>query len=258
MINLKKPTILILLIIAVIIAVAVLALYNQLSCPIEEPSTVANGVSEEESLNISQQFLKNSPTYKFDGIEDTLKHEETLTLRCPYCWQFIFTFDSRQTGYGNRTGQMLAQVITHHTARITVEQGEVTYAVLDSKWDMLQQEKIGNDQLLGKDWALQSFIDNGEAITLLPNSEITIKFDPDEVTGSGGCNRYFGSYKITNTNSISIGPLASTEMACPDIMEQETKYLAAIQKINIIQVTENKLQLSSNDGKTILEFNLTS
>ena len=133
----------ILLIIAVIIAVAALALYNQLYCPIEKPSTVTNGISEEESLKIAQQFLKNSPTYKFDGIEDTLKHEETLTLRCPYCWQYIFTFDSRQAGYGNRTGQMLAQVITQHTVRITVEQGEVTYAVLDDEWDILQQEKIG-------------------------------------------------------------------------------------------------------------------
>jgi heat shock protein HslJ len=47
-------------------------------------------------------------------------------------------------------------------------------------------------------------------------------------------------------------------MACQDIMEQETKYLAAIQKINIIQVTENKLQLSSNDGKTVLDFDLIS
>ena len=258
MVNLKKSTILIIIIIAAIIAVAAIALYGQLSCPIEKPSTIANGVSEEESLNIAQQFLKNSPTYKFDGIEETLKHQETLTLRCPYCWQFIFTFDSRQAGYGDRTGQMLAQVITPHTARITVEQGEVTYAVLDNEWDMLQQEKVGSDKLLDKEWILQSFIDNGESVTLHPNSEITIKFDQDEVTGSGGCNIYFGSYKITNTNNLSIGPLASTEMACPDIMNQEMKYLAAIQKINIIQVTENKLQLSSNDGKTVLDFDLTS
>jgi len=258
MINLKRSTILILIIIAVIIAILALALYSQLSCPIEKPSTVANGVNEEESLNIAQQFLENSPTYKFDGIEETLKHEETLTLRCPYCWQFIFTFNSRQAGYGDRTGQMLAQVITQHTARITVEQREVTYAVLDNKWDMLQQEKIGNDQLVGKDWILQSFIDNNKSIKLLPNSEITIQFDQDEVTGSGGCNRYFGSYKITDTNNISIGPLASTEMACPDIMEQEMKYLTAIQKINTIQVTENKLILSSDDGQTVLEFDLVN
>ena len=250
----NKSTILILIIFASIIAITILALYNQLSCPTEKPSTVTNGVSEEESLSIANNFLKNSPTYKFDGLEDTLKHKETLTLRCPYCWQFIFTFDSRHAGYGNRTGQMLAQVITPHTARITVQKGEVTSAILDKEWNMLQQEKIGNDQLLGKQWILKSFINEGKSIMLKPDSKITIQFDKDEVTGSGGCNRYFGSYKITNTNSISIGPLAWTEMACPDIMEQETKYLTAIQKISTIQVTENKLVLSSSDGQTILEF----
>ena len=213
-----------------------------------------NGATEEESLKIARQFLKNSLTYKFDGIEETLKHQETLKLRCPYCWQFIFTFDSRQAGYGNRTGQMLAQVITPHTARITVQKGEVTSAILDKEWNILQQEKIGNDQLLGKQWILKSFINEGKSIMLKPDSKITIQFDKDEVTGSGGCNRYFGSYKITKINSISIGPLAWTEMACPDIMEQETKYLIAIQKISTIQVTENKLVLSSTDGQTILEF----
>jgi heat shock protein HslJ len=256
MIQLRKRTIILtLLITTAILVVATLFLYGQLFCPIKQQTTITNGVSEDESLNIAQQFLKNSPTYNFDGIEETLKNKETLTLRCPYCWQFIFTFGSRHAGYGDRTGQMLAQVITLHTARITVQEGEVTYAVLDDKWDMLQQERIGDDQLLGKEWILKSFIDNGESVTLQPNSGVTIRFDKDEVTGSGGCNRYFGSYKITNTNSISIGPLGSTKMACPDIMEQETKYLAAIQRINTIQVTENKLILSSNDGKTVLEFN---
>lgn len=255
MINLKRNTAIpIILILAAIIAFVALVFYDQLPFLTQKQSTFTNIVNEEDSRNIAQQFLKNSTTYQFDGIEETLKHQETLTLRCPYCWQYIFTFDSRQAGYGDRTGQMLAQVITPHTARITVEQGNVTYAVLDDTWDMLQQENIESKQLIGKEWILQSFINNGELIVLYPNSKITIRFDKDEVTGSGGCNRYFGSYKITNRNSISIGPLGSTEMACPDIMDQEMKYFAAIQKINTIQVTENKLQLSSNDGETLLEF----
>lgn len=258
MIQLRKRAAIPILLISAAILVAILFFYGQLSCPIQQQATITNGVSEEESLNVAQQFLKNSPTYKFDGIEETLKHKDTLTLRCQYCWQFIFTFDSRQAGYGDRTGQMLAQVITPHTARITVEQGKVTYAVLDNKWDILKQEKIGSEQLFGKEWILQSFIENEESLTLDQNSKITISFNEDEVTGSGGCNRYFGSYKITNTNNISIEHLASTKMACPDIMDQETKYLAAIQRITTIQFTEKQLQLSSNDSKTILEFDLVN
>ena len=45
-------------------------------------------------------------------------------------------------------GQMLAQVITHHTARITVEQGRVTSAIMDEKWDMLELKLIDSNNPL--------------------------------------------------------------------------------------------------------------
>jgi hypothetical protein len=88
-------------------------------------------MSEEESRRIAEEFVKSSPTFVFDGIEDTLRLTDTITLRCPYCWQFTFEFDSRHAGYGDRTRQALAQVITHHAAQITIALGEVTSAVID-------------------------------------------------------------------------------------------------------------------------------
>jgi len=36
-----------------------------------------------------------------------------------------FEFDSAHAGYGGRTGQVVAEVITHHRASITVEQMKV-------------------------------------------------------------------------------------------------------------------------------------
>jgi len=41
--------------------------------------------------------------------------------------------------------QMLAQVITPHTARIIIEQGRVTSAIMDEKWDMLEQKMIDSN-----------------------------------------------------------------------------------------------------------------
>jgi len=99
-------------------------------------------VSEEESREIAEEFVEDSPTLVFDGIEDSLVLTDTLTLQSPYCWQFVFEFDSSHAGYGDRTGLMLAQVITPHQAVVTVEQGEVTGAVLDGEWDMLSQETL--------------------------------------------------------------------------------------------------------------------
>ena len=93
----------------------------------------------ESSRTIAEDFIMNSPTFKFDGIKATLKLTNTQTARCPYCWVFTFEFDSRQAGYGDRSGQMLAQVITPHQAVIAVEKHKITSAVMDKKWDMLTQ-----------------------------------------------------------------------------------------------------------------------
>ncbi len=101
-------------------------------------------VSEEESLQIAREFVRNSPTFQFDGIYETLIHVSTYAARCPYCWNFIFTFESRHAGYGDRTGQMLAQVITPHIAQILVHEGSVESATMDGKWDMINQQSISS------------------------------------------------------------------------------------------------------------------
>jgi len=103
-------------------------------------------MSKEESQTIAEEFVRNSPTFVYDGLEGTLILTDTLTARCPYCWVFIFEFDSRHAGYGDRTGQALAQVITHHRAVIGVEQLEITSAVMDDKWDMIRQAMVSEEE----------------------------------------------------------------------------------------------------------------
>ncbi len=105
-------------------------------------STKPTGITEEESQKIGLDYLLESPTYLFDGIDGSIELVDTETLRCPYCWTFIYDFECRHAGYGDRTGQMLAQVITDHTARITVQEGEITRAIIDDRWDMMLQEGV--------------------------------------------------------------------------------------------------------------------
>lgn len=106
---------------------------------------LARGKSDsiKESNKIAEKFVKNSPTYKFDGYD--LKHIETLypeIVDKPYLWTFVFEFKSTHSGYGDRTGEMVNEVITPHEAHITVDAGKVTTAVLDLKWDMIEQKMI--------------------------------------------------------------------------------------------------------------------
>ena len=58
------------------------------------------------------------------------------------CWEFNYEFRCRHAGYGDRAGKMLAQVITSHRALVVVQRGEVIYATLDDKWDMLNQRIV--------------------------------------------------------------------------------------------------------------------
>lgn len=95
-------------------------------------------VGFEESKRIAEEAVKNAPTYKFDGFD--LKFIGSETLRCPSCWEFTFSFQSRQAGYGDRAGQILAQVITPHTIRTTVDNGKITSLVTDRTFDELNQK----------------------------------------------------------------------------------------------------------------------
>lgn len=125
------------------LAVAALATMSLLvaSC-----STKDNGetdvFTEEQARQTAENFVKNSPTFTFDGMDDTLVLAETLYPDIPNAWQFVYKFDSRQSGYGDREGQMLLQVITPHEAIITIENGTVKSALMDGKWNMMTQELI--------------------------------------------------------------------------------------------------------------------
>ena len=136
----KKIAVGMFLVLAIAIVIALALSFAQLyPGTIEEPEV---GCDKGKSREIAKDYLLNSPTFRFDGIEDSLKLVVTNTLKCPCCWEFVFEFQCRHSGYGNRTGQILAQVITPHTARIIIEQGRVTSAVMDEKWDMLEQKMI--------------------------------------------------------------------------------------------------------------------
>lgn len=120
----------------VAVLMVVLPLLVTLGCGV----TQADQFTVEESGQIAEEYVIDSPTFAFDGIEDSLTLVNTETMRCPCCWAFDFEFECRHAGYGDRTGQMLAQVITPHTARIVVNEGQVVQAVVDEVWDMMTQE----------------------------------------------------------------------------------------------------------------------
>ena len=71
-----------------------------------------------------------------------------------------------------------------------------------------------------------------------------------EIVGHGGCNRFFGTYEQTG-ETLTIGPLASTRMACPHL-DAENAFMNALQEARVIEATHLKLLLKNEDGETVL------
>lgn len=112
---------------------------------------------------VAEQFVKNDATFRFDGMKDTLslrvEHAGSLSdvVKPQFAamtldigpkagsseYTFKAKFDCRHSGYGDRTGKYLAQVITPHEAEITVAGCQVKSAVMDGKWDMIGEKPIG-------------------------------------------------------------------------------------------------------------------
>ncbi|MBK8027580.1 MAG: META domain-containing protein [Chloroflexi bacterium] len=104
--------------------------------------------------------------------------------------------------------------------------------------------------LEGTSWELTRI--GGE--TPLADSLVTLSFgDVGRVSGSGGCNRFNGSFEVSGSE-ITFGSIASTRMACPGgRMEQEQAFFQALEAAISFQATADVLTIETSDGQT-LEF----
>jgi heat shock protein HslJ len=104
--------------------------------------------------------------------------------------------------------------------------------------------------LRGSEWVLREFA-RGDPAPAEP--EITLAFTDDGVTGSSGCNRYFGSPKAADSpGDLVFGPLGGTRKACPEpAMQLEQRYLKALGSVRKFGFAGGKLALTYRDGDSV-------
>jgi len=102
-----------------------------------------------EAEELAMEFVMSSPTFSFDGVPGSIEVVEVVAAEsCPIQYFITVVFECRHAGYGDRTGQVLAQVITPHVMRLTVSDGRVLSAVIDGVWDEVnQREKVVSEFL---------------------------------------------------------------------------------------------------------------
>jgi len=111
------------------LSVSVVVLAYAYSRPVKNPEDVA------------LEFIAGSPTFKWDGVEDSLKVVETVRVGEDE-WVVRVEFVCTHSGYGDRTGMVVLPVLTRHTAEVKVVKGIVVEAVIDGVWDELGQKPL--------------------------------------------------------------------------------------------------------------------
>ena len=114
-----------------------------------------------------------------------------------------------------------------------------------------QNPAAGGASLTGKQW--RPVYLGAEAVP--EDSGLHVEFAVDgSINGHGGCNSFFGSLEKTESG-LSVGPLGSTRMACPEpIMSRESAFLSALQQATMFEVAGDKLSCLDDDRKLLIEL----
>lgn len=108
------------------------------------PSAEAQGsvwaIDGSRGIGIAEAFVRNSPTFRFDGFEDSLRLEALRPMEsCPGCYVYTIYFESKHPGFGDRSGRGITAALTPHRATIVLRGQKVVSGVLDNAWDMTSQ-----------------------------------------------------------------------------------------------------------------------
>jgi hypothetical protein len=101
----------------------------------------------EEAESIASDFIKESPTYSYDGSDLQLINYSVIDNKADILYMFI----SNHSGYGDRQNQTPLSIITQHTIIIQEQNNKIISAIIDGEWDELNQSYIqvpGNTNLV--------------------------------------------------------------------------------------------------------------
>lgn len=108
-----------------------------------DPLTLVNRYEEsgmEKAIQKAQEFAITHPTFSFDGIQQSLDVSLISMIESkPPVYVVQLSFDSEHPGYGNRMGQVLKDLTTHHVMKVMVSDYGIGSAIIDGVWDEFNQ-----------------------------------------------------------------------------------------------------------------------
>lgn len=102
-------------------------------------------------------------------------------------------------------------------------------------------------ELAGTSWTFVSIA----SVPVAGDRPTSLQFDGARLSGSAGCNRFSGSYAITD-GALTAGPLMATKMACPGAgMAQESAFFVLMRgPVSLTFAADGRLILTGAEGQT--------
>lgn len=208
---------------------------------------------KEQALNEARRFILESSTFKHDGISDTLKIKYVSVMESqPVQYNVEASYTSTHSGYGDRTDQMVAQVLTDHNVELIITKGTVVSAINDRTWDEIRHQYITRESDLdfpmnvSEAYDYDSFINSLEKRNIVPQVveilEDTLFSVPAIVISVNGENiQVFEFASATEAQNASV--LVSedgTEIGTSIISWMDTPHFFTQDKIIVLYVGHNQ------------------
>lgn len=131
----------------------------------------------------------------------------------------------------------------------------MTISGCSSSKDTTKTQKMSTSKtaLNGTKWMIQTL--NGSRV-LIPEGgkEVFITFSSDgRASGSSGCNTFNGKAEVSGS-SMKLGPMATTRMMCPEQMDTERDFLAALNNTASYSISGNTLSIMDAGKKVLATF----
>lgn len=206
------------------------------------PDVASTATFEDGTISGSDGCNNFNAGYTVDGESLTVMPGASTLMACAP------PVDAQAAGFNAALAQAASYSIDGTTLTLADAEGTV----------LATFEAVEPLSLTDTVWQVVSYNNGKEAVvSVILGTEITAEFTPDgALAGDGGCNSYFGSYEVDG-ESISIGQMGMTEMACMEpegVMDQEQQFLAALQTAATYRIQADKLEMRTADGALAVSF----
>jgi heat shock protein HslJ len=111
--------------------------------------------------------------------------------------------------------------------------------------------------MIGKNFKLVELQRSSQDVLNTTNANVTLRFDDQgSAGGNSPCNSYSAPYQAGSGQALTFGPVLTTLRACVDTSLQnlETEYYDALKSVNSYSFDGATLQLTYDNGASILKF----